>query len=65
MSCLRRDLSSNEIATLSTEEEGDDGAEEESALLGLGQLQDLLLAHNRLRRLPRHAFRHNPDLQLL
>ncbi|XP_026328106.1 leucine-rich repeat-containing G-protein coupled receptor 4-like [Hyposmocoma kahamanoa] len=59
------DLSSNEIATLSAEEEGDDGAEEESALLGLGHLQDLLLAHNRLRRLPRHAFRHNPDLQIL
>lgn len=51
---LRRDLSGNEIAEL-------DGG----SLRGLRRLHDLLLARNRLRRLPADAFVHTPDLQVL
>ncbi|KAJ8729091.1 hypothetical protein PYW07_006787 [Mythimna separata] len=48
------DLSGNEIASL-----------EGGALRGLRRLHDLLLARNRLRRLPADAFTHTPDLQVL
>ncbi|RVE42863.1 hypothetical protein evm_012481 [Chilo suppressalis] len=48
------ELSDNSISSL----EGDD-------LAGLGRLHDLVLARNRLRRLPARAFAHTPALQLL
>ncbi|XP_047027402.1 lutropin-choriogonadotropic hormone receptor [Helicoverpa zea] len=48
------ELSGNEIAALDTD-----------ALRGLQRLHDLLLARNRLRRLPAGAFAHTPDLQVL
>ncbi|KAL0829498.1 hypothetical protein ABMA28_003019 [Loxostege sticticalis] len=48
------ELSDNNIESL-----GDD------ALRGLGQLHDLMVARNRLRRLPADAFVHTPRLQVL
>ncbi|XP_049878273.1 lutropin-choriogonadotropic hormone receptor-like [Pectinophora gossypiella] len=62
------DLSSNEISSLVLEagEDSEGAAEEDVSLLrGLARLQDLALPHNRLRRLPRHAFTPTPRLQTL
>lgn len=54
--CVRvcRELSMNAISSVSG-----------GALRGLRRLHDLLLAGNRLRELPRDAFTHTPDLQVL
>lgn len=54
MQVFGRDLSGNEISEL-------DGA----SLRGLRRLHDLLLARNRVRRLPADVFVHTPDLQVL
>lgn len=51
---VRSDLSGNEISALEGE-----------SLRGLRRLHDLVLARNRLRRLPAAAFSHTPDLQVL
>ncbi|KAI5631992.1 leucine rich repeat domain-containing protein [Phthorimaea operculella] len=61
------DLSTNEITTLEASEADLAEGEEEgaSALHGLSRLQDLALAHNMIRRVPRHAFRPTPQLQTL
>ncbi|KAJ0172848.1 hypothetical protein K1T71_011987 [Dendrolimus kikuchii] len=48
------DLSANEISAL-----------EGSSLVGLRRLHDLVLARNRLRRVPSDAFLHTPHLQML
>ncbi|KAJ2945059.1 hypothetical protein O0L34_g9117 [Tuta absoluta] len=61
------DLSTNEITSLEASESDLVEGEEEgaSALHGLSRLQDLALAHNMIRRVPRHAFRPTPQLQTL